>query len=237
MRVLLTILAVALVTLLTAALIVPYFIDWSAHRGEIAERIEALTGGRVALTGPVTLRLLPTPYLEVGAGSATGAGAGAPTLTFAGARFELALVKLASGVLRFTDVRLERPILTLTRTSGGALALPAGATTSARGVGIDRFSVRDGTIRILGDGRAPAWTIRGVELDGDAPSLAGPYHLSGRIAGPGAPRSSLASFQRRRARRARRFASRSKGDRSGRRSISMGSSLFLDQRGRASQAR
>ncbi len=185
MRVLLTILAVALVTLLTAALIVPYFIDWSAHRGEIAERIEALTGGRVALTGPVTLRLLPTPYLEVGAGSATGAGAGAPTLTFAGARFELALVKLASGVLRFTDVRLERPILTLTRTSGGALALPAGATTSARGVGIDRFSVRDGTIRILGDGRAPAWTIRGVELDGDAPSLAGPYHLSGRIAGPG----------------------------------------------------
>ena len=186
MRVLLTILAVALVTLLTAALIVPYFIDWSAHRGEIAERIEALTGGRVALTGPVTLRLLPTPYLEVGAGSAAGAGPGAPTLTFAGARFELALVKLASGALRFTDVRLQRPVLTLTRTSGGALALPAGATTSARGVGIDRFSVRDGTIRILGDERAPAWTIRGVELDGDAPSLAGPYHLSGRIAGPGA---------------------------------------------------
>ncbi len=185
MRVLLTILAVALVTLLTAALIVPYFIDWSAHRGEIAERLEALTGGRVALTGPVTLRLLPTPYLEVGAGSAAGAGPGAPTLTFAGARFELALVKLASGALRFTDVRLQRPVLTLTRTSGGALALPAGATTSARGVGIDRFSVRDGMIRILGDKRAPAWTIRGVELDGDAPSLAGPYHLSGRIAGPG----------------------------------------------------
>ncbi len=186
MRVLLTILAVALVTLLTAALIVPYFIDWSAHRGEVAERLEALTGGRVALTGPVTLRLLPTPYLEVGAGSAAGAGPGAPTLTFAGARFELALVKLASGALRFTDVRLQRPVLTLTRTSGGALALPAGATTSARGVGIDRFSVRDGTIRILGDKRAPPRTIRGVELDGDAPSLAGPYHLSGRIAGSGA---------------------------------------------------
>ncbi len=45
--------------------------------------------------------------------------------------------------------------------------------------------MRDGTIRIVAAGRAPEWTIRGVELDGDAPTLAGPYHLSGRIAGPG----------------------------------------------------
>ncbi len=184
-RVILTILAVALVTLLTAALIVPYFVDWSAHRAEIAERLELLTGGRVDLAGPVTLRLLPTPYLEVGAGSAAGAGPGAPTLTFSGARFELALVKLASGAFRFTDVRLERPVLTLARTSAGALALPAPTAASARAVGFDRFSVRDGTIRILAGGRAPEWTIRGVELDGDALSLAGPYHLSGRIAGPG----------------------------------------------------
>ena len=186
MRVLLTILAVALVTLLTAALIVPYFIDWSAHRAEIAERLEALTGGRVALTGPVTLRLLPTPYLEVGAGSAAGAGPGAPTLTFAGARFELALVKLASGAFRFTDVRLERPVLTLTRD----VRRRAGAARRGDDFGprrSDSTGSRCGTERSgsSATARAPAWTIRGVELDGDAPSLAGPYHLSGRIAGPG----------------------------------------------------
>ena len=45
--------------------------------------------------------------------------------------------------------------------------------------------MRGGTIRIVGAGRAPESTIRGVELDGDAPTLAGPYHLSGQIAGPG----------------------------------------------------
>ncbi len=134
-RVLLTILAVAVVTLLTAALIVPYVVDWSAHRVEIAERLEALTGGRVDLAGPVTLRFLPTPYLEVGAGSAAGAGPGAPTLTFSGARFELALVKLASGAFRFTDVRFENPVLTLTRTPAGALALPTGSSTAARAIG------------------------------------------------------------------------------------------------------
>ena len=184
MRVVLTIIAVALVTLLTAALIVPYFVDWSAHRSEVAERLQGLVGGPVALTGPVTLRLLPTPYLEVGAGSAAGAGPDAPRLTFEAARLELALVKLASGAFRFTDVRLEKPVLTVSRTAGGALILPTAATTSTA-VGFDRFSVADGTIRLAPKNGGPDRTISGIELDGDAATLAGPYHLSGRAAGPG----------------------------------------------------
>ena len=185
MRVILTLIAVALVTLLTTALIVPYFVDWSAHRAEIAERLQDVTGGRVTLNGPVTLRLLPTPYLEVGAGSATGARPDAPRLAFDGARLELALVKLASGAFRFTDVRLEKPVLTLSRSADGALVLPAAASTRAEAVGADRFSVRDGTIRIAGEGGGPGWTIEGVDLDGDAPTLAGPYHVNGRASGPG----------------------------------------------------
>ena len=131
-RFILTIIAVALVALLTAALAVPYFVDWSAHRAEIAERLEAFAGGRVTLSGPVTLRLLPTPFIEVGAGSASGASPDAPNLVFEGARLELALAKLASGVLRFTDVRLEKPVLTLTRAADGALILPASSSTRCR---------------------------------------------------------------------------------------------------------
>ena len=184
MRVILTLIAVALVSLLTAALIVPYFIDWSAHRADIAERLEALTGGQVTLSGPVTLRLLPTPYLEVGAGSAAMTGADAPRLAFDGARLELALVKLASGAFRFTDVRLMKPVLTLTRAANGALIVPSSASTPPEAVGADRFSVRDGTIRIAAKGSSPEWTISGVELDGDAPTLAGPYHVSGQASGP-----------------------------------------------------
>ncbi len=187
MRVILTLIAVALVSLLTAALIVPYLVDWSAHRADIAERLEAMSGGQVTLSGPVTLRLLPTPYLEVGAGSAALSGADAPRLAFEGARLELALVKLASGAFRFTDVELIKPVLTLTRAANGALVLPSKTSTSPDAVGADRFSVRDGTIRIAAKG-APEWTISGVELDGDAPTLAGPYHLSGQASGPaGAP--------------------------------------------------
>ena len=187
MRFFLTIIAVALVALLTTALIAPLFVDWSAHRSEIEARLGAIAGGRVSLSGPITLRLLPIPYLDVGAGSASGPGPDAPKLSFGKARLELALVKLASGKIRFTEIFLEKPVLTLTRGAGGSLDLPLAPAKEADAVGFDRLVARDGTIRIAGRG-APTRTIEGVELDADATSLAGPYHVSGRFAGPsGAP--------------------------------------------------
>ena len=100
----------ALVALLTAAMIAPLFIDWSAHRGEIEARVGALTGGHITLTGPITLRLLPVPYLELGEGSAVGPQPEQPRLSFRSARLELALVKLASGAIQFTEIRLENPV-------------------------------------------------------------------------------------------------------------------------------
>ena len=85
MRIALTIVAVALVAMLSTALIAPLLVDWSAHRSEIESRLAAMTGADIALSGPITLRLLPTPYLEVGAGSVSGKGEGRPALVRIGA--------------------------------------------------------------------------------------------------------------------------------------------------------
>ena len=186
MRGVLTLLAVALVAVLTAALIAPPFIDWSAHRSEIEARIAALTGGRVTLTGPISLRLLPIPYLELGEGSAAGPRPDQPQLSFKSARLELALVKLASGSIRFTEIRLEKPLLSLTRRADGSLILSAPRTWEAGAIGFDRLVARGGEIRILSaDAAGPARTIGGVDLDADAPSLSGPYRSSGKFDGPG----------------------------------------------------
>ena len=94
MRNVLTIIAVALVAVMSVALVAPMLVDWSAHRAEIEARLHAITGANVSLTGPVEVRLLPTPYLVLGAGSLSAPGAGGPNLSFASARLELALVKL-----------------------------------------------------------------------------------------------------------------------------------------------
>ena len=184
MRTVLTYLAVALVAVLSVAAVAPLFIDWSAHRDEIAARLGSIAGGKVSLSGPVTVRLLPTPYLEVGEGSAEGADPASPRLSFASARLELAMVKLASGAIRFTEIDLEKPELTLTRASDGSLRLPIPSAREADAIGFDRLVADDGSIRILNAaGREREFDK--IRLEADAASLAGPFHLSGRLAGPG----------------------------------------------------
>ncbi|MGA8714073.1 MAG: AsmA family protein [Roseiarcus sp.] len=185
MRIVLTIVAVALVAILSTALVAPLLVDWSAHRSEIESRLAAMTGADIALTGPIGLRLLPTPYLEVGAGSVSGKGEGAPRLSFESARLELALVKLASGAIRFSEIELEKPILTMSRGVDGAPRLPALPLARADTAGFDRLVVKDGRVRVVAGADGVAREIDDIQLNADAASIAGPFHVSGQFSGPG----------------------------------------------------
>ena len=182
MRTILTIVAVALVAVMSVALVAPYLIDWSSQRGEIESRLSAVTGANVSLNGPVELRLLPTPYLALGEGVVSAPGQDGANLTFASARLELALVKLPSGQIRFSDIRLEKPVLTLTRGPDGALKLPPLRMAGLHSTGFDRLSVRNGRVKVIG--ATAGAEISGVEIDAAAPLLDGPAHLNGQFSGP-----------------------------------------------------
>jgi AsmA family len=180
----LTFIAVALVALMTAALVAPLLIDWSGRRAEVEARLHAITGANVSLTGPVELRLLPTPYLALGAGSLSAPGADGPKLSFDSARLELALLKLASGQIRFSDISLDKPVLAIARGADGAPHLPALPIAGLQSTGVDRLVVRDGRVRVAA-ANGPAFEIAGVNIDAAAPSLDGPAHLTGQFSGPG----------------------------------------------------
>ena len=184
MRTVLTIIAVALVAAMSVALVAPYFIDWSAQRDEIEARLSAITGANVSLTGPIELRLLPTPYLALGEGLVSAPGPDGAKLSFASARLELELVKLPGGQIRFSEIRLEKPVLTLTRGPDGALKLPPVRMAGLHSTGFDRLTVQDGRVKIVGAANGATPEISGVEIDAAAPSLDGPAHLSGQFSGP-----------------------------------------------------
>jgi AsmA family len=184
-RTVLTIIAVALVAAMSVALVAPYLIDWSAQRDEIETRLGAITGANVSLTGPIELRVLPTPYLALGEGLVSAPGADGAKLTFASARLELELVKLPSGQIRFAEIRLEKPVLSLTRGADGALKLPPLRMAGLHSTGFDRLTVQDGRVRIVGAANGAIPEISGVEIDAAAPLLDGPTHLSGQFSGPG----------------------------------------------------
>jgi uncharacterized protein involved in outer membrane biogenesis len=184
-RYVLTIIAVALVAVMSVALVAPYLIDWSAERGEIEARLSAITGANVSLTGPVELRILPTPYLALGQGLVSAPGPDAARLSFESARLELELVKLPGGQIRFSEIRLKKPILTLTRGPDGALKVPPLRMAGLHSTGFDRLTVQDGRLKIVGGPSGAAPEISGVEIDAAAPSLDGPARLSGQFDGPG----------------------------------------------------
>ena len=184
MRYVLTIIAVALVAVMSVALVAPYLIDWSAERGEIEARLSEITGANVSLAGPVELRILPTPYLALGQGLVSAPGPDGAKLKFESARLELELVKLASGQIRFSEIRLEKPVLTLSRGPDGALKVPPLRMAGLHSTGFDRLTVQDGRVRIVGGPNGGAPEISGVEIDAAAPSLDGPARLSGQFIGP-----------------------------------------------------
>src|SRR6202012_1823010 len=109
-------------------------------------------------------------------------GPGGAKLSCASARLELALVKLASGQIRFSDIRLEKPVLTLTRGPDGALKLPPVQMAGLHSTGFDRLRLQDGSVKIIGPGGGAE--ISDVEIDATAPSLDGPARLNGQFSGP-----------------------------------------------------
>ncbi|MGA7809394.1 AsmA family protein, partial [Bradyrhizobium sp.] len=188
MRNVLTIIAVALVAVMSAALVAPMLIDWSAHRAEVEARVHAITGANVSLTGPIEVRLLPTPYLALGAGSLSAPGPDGPKLSFDSARLELALVKLTSGEIRFSDISLDNPVLTIVRGADGAPRFPALPIARLRSTGVDRLIVRNGRVRVVGAADGAAQEIAGVDIDAAVPALEGPAQLTGQFSSPdGAP--------------------------------------------------
>ena len=137
------------------------------------------------MTGPIEVRLLPTPYLQTGPGTISARAEARPSLSFELARLELALVKLASGAIRFSEIELDKPVLTISRAADGTLRLPVFPAAEAETVGFDRLAVRDGKVRIAARAAGGAERqLNGVQLELDAASLAGPYHLSGQFSGP-----------------------------------------------------
>ncbi|MCB1508006.1 MAG: AsmA family protein, partial [Hyphomicrobiaceae bacterium] len=173
---------VLLVLVLTAALVVPLFVDWSAYRQTFEEQASALLGRRVQVSGATDLRLLPTPTIRFEGVEVAGAE-GAPALLTA-ERFEavLSIAPFLKGEIEVLDLVVERPVLRLPLGPDGALLIgesrPSGPfTVDLAAISVEAASISEGAIiLILPDGtqRPLAGEVRaGLS----APSAIGPWRL------------------------------------------------------------
>ncbi len=182
MRDSLTVLAILLIGVLTAALVGPYLVDWDSHRALIERKLSEAAGTPVTVAGPIDLKLIPKPLFRFGDVTIGNGAGGRPRLGARSLDAELSLAALMRGQVQVVDTTLVRPKLDLVQGKDGGFGLGLPSGPSADRVAFDHLGLRDGTLDLtLADGRRA--TLTGIDLDGEAASLRGPYKASGLIGG------------------------------------------------------
>lgn len=172
MRDLLTIAAGIVILALSAALAVPYFVDWGAQRLEVEAQLSRALGARVSVAGAIDMRLLPTPSLTL---ERVAVEDGGPVSGSAqSAHFEIAVAPLLRGQIEVLEARLERP-----RVEIALDGLPMGGASRARDLKFERIVLRNGAVGLNLGGRRVM--LDKLDLDARAASLDGPFKGDGAV--------------------------------------------------------
>ncbi len=176
----LTVLAILLICLLTAALVAPYFIDWSAHRGLIEAKLSEAAGTRITVAGPIRIRLLPQPTFRLAQVTIGDTAPGQQSLTAAELDVDIALTALMRGDLQVGEAVLRSPRLDLALGADGAVNIGLRGLGHPQRVQFDHVVVKDGTLNLARPGQ-PMLTVSGLDFFGEATSLLGPFKAVGQF--------------------------------------------------------
>ncbi|RAI42466.1 hypothetical protein CH341_19420 [Rhodoplanes roseus] len=162
---------------LVAALVGPYFVDWDGWRETFEAEASRAAGTPVTISGPIAVRLLPTPSLDLGS---VALSAGGTRLSTRAMRVELALGPLMRGQWRVAELTLDAPQLDLTLDGAGRIgapALPAGFDPDM--LSVERLVVENGRAVLADASSGGNVTLDNVVFKGDLRSLAGPLRGEG----------------------------------------------------------
>ncbi|MFL9826752.1 AsmA family protein [Rhodoplanes sp. SY1] len=170
-------LAVAMILALVTALVGPHFVDWDGFRDSIEAEATRAVGTPVAITGPIDVRLLPTPSLDL---KSVALATGGVRMSARGMRVELALGALMRGEWKVSELTLDSPQLDLSLDAGGRArggALPSGFDPDV--LSVERLVVENGRAVLADPATGGTVTLDTVSFKGDLRSLAGPLRGEG----------------------------------------------------------
>jgi len=168
---------------LTAALVVPYFVDWSSYRAGFEREASAILGRKVTVHGEATATILPFPSVTFSDVEVAGGPDGAPAMTAETFSMDAELAPLLSGDFHIFDMRLVRPKATIDVAADGAIdwAVRPSTPFGAGQISIEKLTITEGQVNVrhAASGRAHRLTEINTELS--AKSLAGPWRMVGSM--------------------------------------------------------
>lgn len=165
-----------IILVLTAALVVPYFIDWSSYRADFEREASRALGRDVAVRGTATARLLPFPSLTF-TDVVVGNGSDEPAMTVASFSMDAELGPLLSGEILIFDMRIEGADV-LVRIDGQGMpdwAAQRSTSLEAAQVTLEKVTVTDARIRLVHEDSGREHVVDDIQAQLSARSLAGPW--------------------------------------------------------------
>ncbi|SJZ48644.1 AsmA family protein [Consotaella salsifontis] len=175
-----------MVLALVAALVAPFFIDWSVYRADFEREASRILGRHVVVEGEASARLLPFPSVTFSDVEVRN-DAGEIVMTVKRFRMDAELAPYLSGEIRIFSMNLEEPNLVLGLPREGAMEwvfaapdIPTSAT-----VVLENITIEDGTIVVRNDRTTRIHYLRNVEAHLSARSLQGPLSGEGTLTADG----------------------------------------------------
>jgi AsmA protein len=177
----------------TVILVGPLLISTAVVRDQAFAKVEAATGYRLRVSGPVRLSMFPSIDLvadDVGI-ARTAAADGTEFVTAKRLRLGLVLPALLSGKVQMTEVTLIDPVIAIPKSpsaTAGEIGSDGDGRSDAKplnGLNLDRLVIKNGVVILPSTGNAPGKRIEALMLEASLPEASGPlsFDMAARYEG------------------------------------------------------
>ncbi|MBP2236929.1 uncharacterized protein involved in outer membrane biogenesis [Sinorhizobium kostiense] len=173
-----------LVVALFAALIAPWFIDWTNFRAEFEREASRIMGKPVVVHGSVDARLIPFPTVTLNDVRVGPTDGGEPLIRVKHFSMSAELAPFLSGEALIFDMRLDTPKARIRLQPDGTLDWARGprAAIPAKTVVLEKIEIANGEIEFIDEQTGRTRRVSDLSADLSARTLAGPWKVEGRAA-------------------------------------------------------
>lgn len=171
------------VLVLCAALVVPYFIDWTGYRGDFEREASAILGRKVTVKGDATARLLPFPSVTFSNVEVAGGPEGQPAMTVETFSMDAELAPFLRGEVLIIDMRLVHPRAIINVAGDGTVdwAIRPSTPFDPGQIAIEKLTVTEGQIELRHAAGGRSHLVSEINSTISAKALTGPWRMDGTL--------------------------------------------------------
>ena len=169
-----------IVAVLMAALLAPYFVDWTGYKASFEAEASKILGRPVKVAGAASARLLPFPSVTF-SNVRVGEDSENPVLTMEKFSMDAELAPFLSGQVLIFDMRVVAPHGVLTVDKNGVVdwTLRPNTPFDASKITVENMVISNGQIDILSEASGTTHRLDIATATVSARALTGPWRLNG----------------------------------------------------------